>query len=129
MVPDRSLLPLVSLSGLLVAEAGAEELVGVVMSMGSPGDGADIFMVGVRIGTVLAPIGSSERSSIWFRGALSVIVAICREFLTSISNWNGSNLRQSVGRKTKVALGNVGMMRLGSLLQPLEQQNAARNAN
>jgi hypothetical protein len=41
---DLSFMPLMltSLSGLLVAEAGAEELVGVVISMGSPGDGADI---------------------------------------------------------------------------------------
>jgi hypothetical protein len=79
VVPARSLLlPLASVSGLLVTEAGAEGFVGVVTSMGSPGDGADIFMMGVsRIGTVLAPIGSSGRSSIWFRGAaLSVIVAI-----------------------------------------------------
>lgn len=74
--PDRSLMPFASLSGLLVAEAGAEELVGVVISMGSPGDGADIWMVGVRMGTVLAPIDSSGRSMIRFLGALSVIVAI-----------------------------------------------------
>jgi hypothetical protein len=61
----------------LVAEAGADEFVGVVMSMGSPGDGADIWMVGVRIGTVLAPIDSSGRSiSRFLVGALSVIVAI-----------------------------------------------------
>jgi hypothetical protein len=54
-------MPLVSLSGLLVAECGADELVGVVMSIGSPGDGPDIWMVGVRIGTVLAPIDSIRR--------------------------------------------------------------------
>jgi hypothetical protein len=60
--PERSLMPLASLSGLFVAEAGAEEFVGVVISMGSPGDGADIWMVGVRIGTVLAPIDSPGRS-------------------------------------------------------------------
>lgn len=58
---ERSGMPLVSLSGLLVAECGADELVGVVMSIGSPGDGPDIWMVGVRIGTVLAPIESISR--------------------------------------------------------------------
>lgn len=68
--------------GVFVPATGAEGVVGVVTSIGSPGDGADIFMVGVRIGTVLAPIGSSgccSCSKICFRdGALSVIVAICR---------------------------------------------------
>lgn len=34
--------PLGSASGLFVAEAGADGLVGVVSSIGSPGDGADI---------------------------------------------------------------------------------------
>lgn len=52
-----------SLSGLLVADWGAEEFVGVVMSMGSPGEGADIWMVGAMIGIVLAPIESSDPSS------------------------------------------------------------------
>jgi hypothetical protein len=61
--PDRSLMPFTSLSGLFAAEGGAHEFVGVVISIGSPGDGADIWMVGVRIGTVLAPIGSSGRST------------------------------------------------------------------
>lgn len=70
-------LTLTSLSGLLVAEAGADELVGVVMSIGSPGDGADIWIVGVMMGTVLAPIGSSGPSAKWFLGALSVAAAIC----------------------------------------------------
>jgi len=62
---DRSLAPLVvlaSLSGLLVAEAGADELVGVVMSMGSVGEGADMWMVGVMMGTVLRPMGSGQTS-------------------------------------------------------------------
>ncbi len=45
-----------SRSGLLVAEAGADEPVGVVMSMGSPGDGVDIWMVGAIMGMVLTPI-------------------------------------------------------------------------
>ena len=100
MPPDRSARPLASLSGLLVAEAGADELVGVVISIGSPGDGADIWMVGVRIGTVLAPIDSSGRSmTSRFLGALSVIVAI----------WSGSgyenqhwNVRYETRRGTEV---------------------------
>ena len=41
-LPGKSPPPFVSSVGLLVAEAGADELVGVAMSMGSPGDGADI---------------------------------------------------------------------------------------
>ena len=76
---DRSCrMPLVSLSGLLVAEAGAEELVGVVISIGSLGEGADVLMVGVSMGTVLAPIESSGRSRArCVLCALSVTVAIC----------------------------------------------------
>lgn len=72
-----------SLSGLLVAEGGAEEFVGVVISMGSPrvGDGADICIVGVMIGTVLATIDSSGVSARCFLGTLSVAVAICPELL------------------------------------------------
>lgn len=69
---------LTSRSGLLVAEAGAEEPVGVVMSMGSPGDGVDICMVGVVImGMVLTPIEESEGSAAGILGALAVAVAIC----------------------------------------------------
>jgi hypothetical protein len=52
-------LSLPSRSGLLVAEAGADEPVGVVMSMGSPGEGVDIWMVGVMMGIVLTPIEDS----------------------------------------------------------------------
>lgn len=45
-------------SGLLLEEPGAEELVGVVRSMGSPrGDGADIFM-GVGVGVVVVIMGT-----------------------------------------------------------------------
>lgn len=54
--------PLGSPSGLLLADWGADELVGVVISMGSPGDGADIWMVGVLMMgmvTVRVVIGSS----------------------------------------------------------------------
>jgi len=80
-------MPFASPSGLFVAEAGADEFVGVVMSMGSPGDGADIWMVGVRIGTVLAPIDSSGRSIKRFLGALSVIVAIWSG-AASNQHWN-----------------------------------------
>jgi len=72
-----SLEPFPSLSGLLVADAGADELVGVVMSMGSPGDGADIWMVGVRMGMVRTVIGSSGPSAMMGgRCALSVAAAI-----------------------------------------------------
>ena len=53
---------LTSRSGLLVAEGGADEPVGVVMSMGSPGDGVDIWMVGAIMGIVLTPIEDSEPS-------------------------------------------------------------------
>jgi hypothetical protein len=70
-------LTLTSLSGLFVADAGADEVVGVVISIGSPGDGADIWIVGAIIGTVLAPIDSSDPSPRWCLGALSVWVAIC----------------------------------------------------
>lgn len=76
-VLSKSLPPLVSSVGLLAAEAGADELVGVAMSMGSPGDGADIWMVGVRIGTVRALIGSSEVSARGVLWGLSMAVAIC----------------------------------------------------
>jgi len=68
---------LASPSGLLVEEAGAEEFVGVVISMGSPGDGADIWIVGVRIGTVREGIGPSESSARGVLCALSVAVSIC----------------------------------------------------
>jgi hypothetical protein len=61
----------------LVAEGGADEPVGVVMSMGSPGDGVDIWMVGAIMGIVLTPIEDSEPSEEWNRGALSVAAAIC----------------------------------------------------
>lgn len=63
-------------SSLFTADCGAEELVGVVTSIGSPGDGADVWMVGVRIGTVRAAIGSSGPSGRGFAGALSAAVAI-----------------------------------------------------
>jgi hypothetical protein len=55
-------LSLPSRSGLLVAEAGADEPVGVVMSMGSPGEGVDIWMVGAMMGIVLTPIEDSGAS-------------------------------------------------------------------
>lgn len=63
-------------SSLFTADCGAEELVGVVTSIGSPGEGADVWMVGVRIGTVRAVIVSSGPSGRGFTGALSVAVAI-----------------------------------------------------
>jgi hypothetical protein len=71
-------LTLRSRSGLLVAEAGADEPVGVVMSMGSPGDGVDIWMVGAAMmGIVLTPIDECVPSAGKFLGTLSVAAAIC----------------------------------------------------
>ncbi len=52
-----------SRSGLLVAEAGADEPVGVVMSMGSPGDGVDIWIAGAMMGIVLTPIDECNPST------------------------------------------------------------------
>lgn len=80
---------LTSRSGLLVAEAGADEPVGVVISMGSPGDGVDIWMVGAMMGMVLTPIDESDGSVEWILGALSVAAAICPTFdEDSVSNVN-----------------------------------------
>lgn len=42
-----------------MVEGGAEELVGVVISMGSFSGGPDIWIVGVRMGTVRGANGSS----------------------------------------------------------------------
>lgn len=90
VVPECSLMPLASLPGLLVADGGADEFVGVVISIGSPGDGADIWMVGVRIGTVLAPIDSSSRAFKYRSlGALSVAVDICPKSSDKSQHRNG----------------------------------------
>lgn len=73
--------PFISPSGLLVAEGGAEEFVGVVMSIGSlSGGGPDIWIVGVRMGTVRGASGSSfpcasPRGVLC--GLLSITCAIC----------------------------------------------------
>lgn len=81
----RSLESLPSPSELLLALCGAEELVGVVISMGSPdGEGADIFIVGVGVGAVMigivrAPILSSVLLPGVFCGALSVATSIWSE--------------------------------------------------
>ena len=100
---DRSPSPLTptSLSGLFVAEWGADVLVGVVISIGSPGDGADIWIVGGAIGTVLAPIGSSGPSAKWVLGALSVAVAICPTGIAIGVSKSGSERRKGgQGKKT-----------------------------
>lgn len=56
-------LPLTSLSGLLLDRAAALEFVGVLTSMGSLGDGADIWMVGgVMMGRVRG-VRESARSA------------------------------------------------------------------
>jgi len=132
-------LGLVSLSGLFVAEAGAEELVGVVISMGSPGDGADIWMVGVMIGIVLAPIGSSGPSAKWFLGALSVAVAICPASVavlvsTSVLNnargGGGKNCDrdpQGLGRQRRMSAtcpASVGNMGRRTSLPPAKSQSS-----
>jgi hypothetical protein len=71
--------PLISVSGLLLGVMVADVLaaVGVVTSIGSPGDGADISILGVGMGTMRAFIWSSgpevERT---FRCGLSVAAAI-----------------------------------------------------
>lgn len=75
-----SIPPFASPSGLFVAEGGAEEFVGVVMSIGSLSGGPDIWMVGVRIGTVRGANGSSfpcpsPRGVLC--GLLSITCAIC----------------------------------------------------
>lgn len=51
--------PLTSASGLLLPFIVGVVEVGVVISMGSLGDGADICIVGVGIGTIRTPIASS----------------------------------------------------------------------
>lgn len=70
--------PLTSVSGLLLPFILTVAEVGVLISMGSPGDGADIWIVGVGIGTIRTPIASSgifvaKRDLC----GLSVAVAIC----------------------------------------------------
>lgn len=72
-----------------MVEAGADELVGVVMSMGSL-SGADIWMVGVRMGTVRGAIGSSlpcPSPSSDLCG-LSITCAICAWKDKAVSIWS-----------------------------------------
>lgn len=58
--------PFASWSGVMPSErgggGGGELFVGVVISIGSPGEGADVWMVGVMIGIVREAIGSSVLS-------------------------------------------------------------------
>jgi low affinity Fe/Cu permease len=75
--------PFTSASGLLLAVMVALVFVGVVISIGSPGDGADIWMVGVVIGTIRMPIDSDGPSMARRdRWGLAVAVAICATILT-----------------------------------------------
>jgi hypothetical protein len=67
--------PLKSLSGLLLERAAAFEFVGVLTSMGSLGDGADIWMVGVMMGRVRG-VSESARSAARDRCGLPVMVAM-----------------------------------------------------
>jgi len=78
-------LPLSSASGLLLDFIVGVVLVGVVISMGSPGDGADIWIVGVGMGTIRTPIGSPEPCEAKRDlCGLSVAVAICA---TTVGRW------------------------------------------
>jgi len=71
----------------------AEELVGVVISMGSPaaGEGADVFIVGVGVGVVVMigiVRGPNPSSSSWpaaLLGTCSVTVAIGSTMVQVIS--------------------------------------------
>lgn len=85
-----------SLSGLLVAEAGAEELVGVIMSMGSVSFGPDIWMVGVRMGTVRGAIGSSlpSPSPRCVLCGLSITCAICAWGDKTVSIWSRNSIQR-----------------------------------
>lgn len=102
--------PLVSAPGLLIADVGAER-VGVVMSMGSLSGGPDIWMVGVRMGTVRGAIGSSL---VWtsLRGVLcglrSITCAICtrtRGMAVSMVTTTGEQSRS----KDRELIGDLGM--------------------
>jgi hypothetical protein len=89
----RSLVSLASPSELLPMLCAAEELVGVVISIGSPatGEGADVFMVGVGVGVVVmmgivrAPKPSSGSRRGALLGTCSVTVAIGSTMVQSIS--------------------------------------------
>lgn len=91
----RSFVSLASPSELLPILCAAQELVGVVMSMGSPacGEGADVFMVGVGVGVgvvVMMGIVRTPRPSSWSRpdallGTCSVTVAIGSTIMQVIS--------------------------------------------
>ena len=88
-----------SLSGLLVAEAGAEEFVGVIISMGSGSFGPDIWMVGVRMGTVRGAIGSSltSPSPRCVLCGLSITCAICAWGDKTVSIWTRDSIQRPAG--------------------------------
>lgn len=83
----------------------AEELVGVVMSMGSPaaGDGADVLIIGVGVGGVVmmgivrAPRPSSGSRPGRLLGTCSVAAAIGSHSFYLFSTWRPSWGRGSVG--------------------------------
>lgn len=91
----RSFVSLVSPSELLPMLCGAEELVGVVISIGSPatGDGADVFIIGVGVGgvvmmgivRVLNPSSGSRPGRL--RGTCSVAAAIGSHSFYILSTW------------------------------------------
>jgi hypothetical protein len=73
-------LPLTSgFTSLSLESIGADALVGVVISIGSPGDGADIWIWGVGIGTILVMGSSGPSDTNGFLCRLSVMAAICAE--------------------------------------------------
>lgn len=57
------------------------EVVGDVISIGSPEDGGDILMMGVGIGTMRGPIDSVIKV---VRGRLSVLTAMCAVAMVSV---------------------------------------------
>ena len=88
---DDEAVPFISASGLLLEAEGVVAFVGVVISMGSPGDGADIWMVGVGMGTIRVLIcspGPSVARSVLC--GLSVAVAIF-----AVAKAEGRSARQS----------------------------------
>jgi hypothetical protein len=56
---------------------GADAFVGEAMSIGSPGDGADIWIEGVGMGTILVMGSSGPAETSGFLCGLSVAAAIC----------------------------------------------------
>lgn len=105
----RSFVSLTSPSELLPMLCGAEELLGVVISIGSPatGDGADVFIIGVGVGGVVimgivrALIPSSGSRPDRLRGTCSVAVAIGSTMVQVISMVGNSMLKHGRGSERR----------------------------